>query len=242
MPLLEISNVTKRFGGLIAVDNVSLSIEKASIVGLIGPNGAGKTTLFNCIVGFYPLDSGRILFKGQDISRRSSDSICKLGIARTFQVVKFFKGMSVLENTLVASVLRKPGVAEARQEALGILKLVGLYEKKDTDSGSLTIGDKKRLEIARAIATKPSLLFLDEVMAGLSPTEIKEAVELIRKIHKQGITIFLVEHVMEVVMPLSHRVLVLDSGRLVAEGTPEEVVQNPEVIKVYLGEKYHARG
>ncbi len=241
MGLLEVNGLTKRFGGLTAVDQVSLSIQEGDILGLIGPNGAGKTTLFNCIVGFYSFDHGSVVFKGQDISGLSSDAICKLGIARTFQIVKFFKGMTVLENTMVASLLRNPSVKRARGEALNVLNLVGLFDKKDLDSGSLTVEDKKRLEIARALATKPSLLFLDEVMAGLSPTETSEAVDLIRKINSQGITIFLVEHVMEVVMPLSYRVLVLDSGRKIAEGPPAEIVNDPNVIRVYLGERYHAR-
>ncbi len=241
MALLEVNNLTKRFGGLTAVDQVSLSIEEGDILGLIGPNGAGKTTLFNCIVGFYASDEGSILFRGKDISGFSSDSICKLGIARTFQIVKSFKGMTVLENTIVASLLRNPSVKQAKLEALEVLNLLGLVDKKNLDSGSLTIEDKRRLEIARALATKPMLLVLDEVMSGLSPTETREAVGLIRKIHAQGVTIFLVEHVMEVVMPLSHRVLVLDSGRKIAEGPPVEIANNPEVIRVYLGERYHAR-
>ena len=241
MALLEVINLTKKFGGLTAVDQVNLFIEEGDILGLIGPNGAGKTTLFNCIVGFYSCDKGSVLFRGEDISCLSSDAVCKLGIARTFQIVKSFKGMAVLENTIVASLLRKPSVKQARMGALEVLDLVGLLDKKDVDSGSLTIEDKKRLEIARALATKPALLVLDEVMAGLSPTETREAVELVRKIHAQGVTVFLVEHVMEVVMPLSHRVLVLDSGRKIAEGPPAEIVKDPDVIRVYLGEKYHAR-
>ena len=241
MPLLEVNNLTKKFGGLTAVDQVSLSIREGDILGLIGPNGAGKTTLFNCIVGFYACDKGSILYRGKDISRFSSDVICRFGIARTFQIVKSFKGMTVLENIIVASLLRNPSVKQARTEAFEVLDLVGLLDKKDVDSGSLTVEDKKRLEIARALATKPTLLVLDEVMAGLSPTQTREAVELVRKIHAQGVTIFLVEHVMEVVMPLSHRVLVLDSGRKIAEGPPAEIARDPNVIRVYLGERYHAR-
>lgn len=241
MALLEIENVTKKFGGLTAVDQVSLSIMEGDILGLIGPNGAGKTTLFNCIVGFYRFNEGSIKFRGQNISRFSSDAICKLGIARTFQIVKSFKGMTVLENTIVASLLRASSVKEARREALETLNLVGLHEKKDIDASNLTIEAKKRLKIARALATKPALLVLDEVMAGLSPIETREAVELVRKIHQLGITVFLVEHVMEVVMPLSHRIVVLDSGRKITEGIPTEIANDPNVIRVYLGEKYHAR-
>jgi len=232
--------LTKRFGGLVAADQVSFSIQKGDILGLIGPNGAGKTTLFNCIVGFYPFDEGSVVFQGRDISKLPGEAICKLGIARTFQIVRFFKGMTVLENTIVASLLRSPKVNRAREEAMEILDFVGLYDKKDINSAKLTIGDKKRLEIARALATKPILLALDEVMAGLSPTETQEAVELVRKIQKQGITILLIEHVMEVVMPLSHRILVLHSGRKIAEGKPEEISKDPTVIEVYLGERYYA--
>jgi len=241
MPLLEVSHLTKRFGGLTAVDQVSFSIDQGEILGLIGPNGAGKTTLFNCIVGFYRFDEGTVKFRGKDVSRLSSDAICKLGMARTFQIVKSFKGMTVLENTMVASLLRASRVEQARREALEVLKLAGLNDKRDVDTNKLTVEDKKRLEIARAMATKPTLLVLDEVMAGLSPTETREAVELIRKIHQAGITVFLVEHVMEVVMPLSHRIIVLDSGRKITEGAPTDVVNDPNVIRVYLGEKYHAR-
>jgi branched-chain amino acid transport system ATP-binding protein len=241
MALLEVTNLTKRFGGLTAVNQVSFSLEKGDIVGLIGPNGAGKTTTFSCITGLYRLDQGSVLFEGKNISKWSTEAICKIGIATTFQIVRFFKGMTVLENTMVGCLLRSRSVKIAHGKALDLLKFTGLFDKKDMNSANLTIADKKRLEITRALATAPSLLVLDEVMAGLSVTETQEALNLVKKIHEQGITIFLVEHVMEVVMSLSHRVLVLDSGCKIFEGKPEEVIKNPKVIQVYLGEKYHAR-
>jgi len=236
MGLLDVKNLTKKFGGLTAVDDVSFSIEENDILGMIGPNGAGKTTLFNCIVNFYPSDYGAVYFKGKDITKFASNKICELGIARTFQIVRILKGMSVIDNVIVGSLLRFSDVKRARSYAIKALEITNLTNKKDINCESLTLADKKRLEIARALATQPKLLILDEVMAGLSPTEAQEAVEIIRKINKMGIAIFMVEHVMEIIMPLSHRVLVLDSGKKIAEGAPKEIVKNPEIIRVYLGE------
>lgn len=240
MALLIVSNLTRRFGGLVANNEVNLEVNQGEIVGLIGPNGAGKTTLFNCISGFYRPDGGSVVFAGQEITRFGADRVCREGIARTFQIVKTFKDMSVLENVMVGAFCRTSRPEKARQEALRTLEFVGLADKKDLPGGSLTIADKKRLELARALATQPKLLMLDEVMAGLNPAETRQAVELIQKINAQGITLIVVEHVMEAIMTISHRIAVLDYGKKIAEGVPEKIAQNEEVIKAYLGERYYA--
>jgi branched-chain amino acid transport system ATP-binding protein len=240
MALLQVNDLTKRFGGLVACDRVSVEIQEGEIIGLIGPNGAGKTTLFNCIAGFYPPNGGRVTFAGQDITSLPPDRVCQLGIARTFQVVKIFKDMTVLENLMVGGFVRSLNTRKVHQQAMETLNFTGLAEKKDLLGGSLTIADKKRLEIARSLMTKPRLLMLDEAMAGLTQKETQDALELIHKLHEQKITLFLVEHVMEVIMPISHRVVVLEYGKKIAEDVPEKVSNNEEVIKAYLGDKYHA--
>lgn len=242
MTLLEVENLTKRFGGLVANDSVSLTVNEGEIVGLIGPNGAGKTTLFNCIAGFYNPDGGTIRFQGKDITNHSPERVCKEGIARTFQIVRVFKGMSVLDNVMVGAYLRSGNNGEARKRAMEVLHFTGLRPKKDILASALTIADKKRLELARALATRPKLLMLDEAMAGLNPTECQEAVDIVRTINGQGVTILMVEHVMEIIMPISQRLVVLDYGKKIDEDVPEKVSKNPEVIKAYLGEKYVARG
>ena len=240
MPLLELKQLTKNFGGLTANDHVDLQINEKEIVGLIGPNGAGKTTLFNCIAGFYSASSGQVLFQGEDITALPANEICARGIARTFQIVRIFKDLSVLDNVMVGAFNRTTSASVARKKALEVLEFCGLAGKKDMIAGGLTIADKKRLEVSKAYATGPRLLMLDEAMAGLNQTETAEAVALIKKIQKTGTTILLVEHVMEVVMPISHRVFVLNYGRKIAEDAPEKIFNNEEVIKAYLGEKYHA--
>jgi branched-chain amino acid transport system ATP-binding protein len=241
MALLEVNNLTKRFGGLVANNAVSMEVNEGEIVGLIGPNGAGKTTLFNCISGFYSSDGGSVVFEGQDITRFSADQVCREGMARTFQIVKIFKDMTVLENVMVGAFCRTTSPERARAEALKTLEFVGLAEKKDVPGGSLTIAEQKRLELARALATRPRVLMLDEAMAGLNPMETQEAVELLRRINAQGITLIVVEHVMEAIMTISDRIVVLDYGKKIAEDVPGEIAQNEEVIKAYLGERYYAR-
>lgn len=236
MALLEAKEVTKRFGGLVANDRVSMTVEEGQIIGLIGPNGAGKSTFFNVLAGYYSPDGGEVHFGGHDVTGRPPEAACQLGIARTFQVVKPFSGMTVLENVMVGAFLRYHGVHDARRKAREVVDFVGLGGKADWPASALTIANKKRLELARALASEPRLLLLDEVMAGLTPTETHEAVELVRRVHAQGITMVVVEHVMEVVMPISHHIVVLDQGRKIAEGTPDEVARDPEVIRSYLGE------
>jgi branched-chain amino acid transport system ATP-binding protein len=237
-PLLVLEAATKRFGGLIANREVSLAVEPGEIVGLIGPNGAGKTTLFNCITGYMHPEQGRIVFAGTDITRVRPDRICGLGVARTWQVVRAFGRMTTLENVLCGSLKRTGRVAEARARARELLDFTGLGGKEDVAAAALTLADKKRMEIARALATRPQLLLLDEAMSGLTPLETAAAVQLVRRIHDElGVTLCVVEHVMEVVMPLSHRVVVLDYGVKIAEGPPQDVVRNEQVITAYLGER-----
>ncbi len=240
MALLEVRQLTKNFGGLMANDHVDLRVNEGEIVGLIGPNGAGKTTLFNCISGFYPSSGGQVFFRGEDITGLPSNEICLKGIARTFQIVRIFKDMPVLDNVMVGAFNRTGSASVARKKAMEVLDFCGLIPKKGMVAGGLTIADKKRLEVAKALATGPTLLMLDEAMAGLNQTETAEAVELVKKIRNSGVTVLLVEHVMEVVMPISDRVVVLDYGRKIAEDTPEKVINDEEVIKAYLGDKYHA--
>jgi len=240
--LLRLDQVIKRFGGLVANDRVCLEVHEGEILGLIGPNGAGKTTLFNCISGFHPPDGGRIFFRDQDIIGMSPEEIARIGIARTFQIVRIFKDLTVLDNTVVGALLRARTVGEARERALRVLEFTGLKDKMDRLAAHLTIADKKRLELSRALATHPTLLLLDEVMAGLNPQEIREAVELVRAIRASGVTVFVVEHVMEAIMTVCDRIAVLDYGRKIAEGPPASIATNEDVIKAYLGVGYRAGG
>jgi branched-chain amino acid transport system ATP-binding protein len=239
VPLLEAQGVTKRFGGLLANDNISFTLNQGEIVGIIGPNGSGKSTLFNCITGFYRPEHGRVIYQGRDITGLSADRVCKLGIARTFQIVQIISDMTVLENVMTGAFLRSPRKAKARAKAEVVLRFSGLWEKRDMPAPSLTLPDKKRLEVAMALATEPKLLMLDEAMAGLTLVELKEMMTLVRKVRENGVSLVIVEHVMEAVMELSDRVIVINSGRMIVEGTPKEVVVNTEVIQAYLGERYH---
>ncbi len=237
-PLLELDRVGKRFGGLEANRDVSFAVGEGEVVGLIGPNGAGKTTLFNCVSGFFPPSSGRIRFAGREITGWPIERVVRAGLARTFQVVRTLPDMTVRENVMVGAFCRVGAAAKARARADELLAFTGLAARADVLGANLTIADKKRVELARALATEPRLLMLDEVMAGLNPWERGQAVELIRAIAGRGVTIVLVEHVMEVVMPLSDRLVVLDSGVKIAEGPPAAIARDPAVVAAYLGEKY----
>ncbi len=237
--LLEGHGLTKRFGGVLALDNVDITIEKGTIMGLIGPNGAGKTTLFNALSGTFPLTAGKILFKGKDITNRHADKICKLGIARTFQIPRPFPEMTCFENVKVAIINRPEGIRGTTVEAVAddILEFLGLSHRRETEAKHLNLIEKKRLEMARALATDPELLLLDEVLAGLNTQEIGEAITLIRRLRdERQITILWIEHVMGAIMKVAEKILVLDQGRKLMEGTPEEVVHDPKVIQAYLGE------
>ena len=241
-PLLSVEAATKRFGGLLANKEISLAVEPGEIVGLIGPNGAGKTTLFNCITGYMHPDEGRIAFDGADITHTRPERICGLGVARTWQVVRAFGRMTALDNVICGALERTNRVAEARARAAALLDFTELGARTNVAAANLTLADKKRLEIARALATRPRLLLLDEAMSGLTPRETAAAVQLVRRIHEElGVTICVVEHVMEVVMPLSHRVVVLDYGVKIADGRPHDVVRDELVISAYLGARRAAR-
>ena len=237
-PLLEAKGVTKRFAGNTAVNKVNLTIMPGEIVGLIGPNGAGKTTFFNLITGFYRATEGTVLFDNKDITLCTTYENCKAGMARTFQIVQPFGQLTALENVMVGAFNRVDNYAQAQLIARVMIEFVGLEDKIDAVVADLNIGDQRKLEMARALATKPKLLLLDEVMAGLTPTEIEAVVELVQKIRESGVTILMIEHIMAALMKLSDRVVVLDHGNLIAEGTPTEITQNERVIESYLGSAY----
>ncbi len=242
--ILKGRGVTKKFGGLVAVNSVDFDIYEGEIFGIIGPNGAGKTTLMNLIVGLLPLTDGEIYFKSVKISGKKPYSIARLGIARTFQIVKPFKGMTVIENIMVGAFFghgNYTSYREARERAEEIAKLVGLYEKREELVDHLNLAQLKRIELARALALEPEVLLLDEVMAGLNPAEMEKIMNLVREINAKGVTVIMIEHIMKAVMGLSRRMMVLHFGTKIAEGTPEEISQNEEVIKAYLGERYGKR-
>jgi branched-chain amino acid transport system ATP-binding protein len=238
--LLDVRGVTKRFAGLVANDDVSFSVDEGEIVSIIGPNGAGKSTLFGCVTGFHRPNAGTVFWRGRDITGYQADRVCRLGIARTFQIVQIIGDMTVLENVMTGAFLHAPARAAARRRAEEMLATTGLSDKQDLLGTALTIADKKRLEVAMALATDPRLLMLDESMAGLTPVELQEIIALLREVRKRGVTLVIVEHVMEAVMQLSDRVIVLNSGKKLTEGTPRQVVADVRVIQAYLGERYRA--
>lgn len=236
--VLQVQNVSKRFGGLLANANVTFDVPRGQILGVIGPNGAGKTTLFNVINGVYPPTEGKVIFRGVDVSGRQPYDVVKLGLARTHQIVRPLQELTVLENVMAGACYGHENrrLGEAENIADEVLKFVNLASRRNQLAKSLNVAQKKRLEMARALAARPHLLLLDEVLAGLNPTEIAEMVQVVLKIREQGVTILIIEHVMHALMNVSDRVIVLDYGKLIAEGTPDEIANNPEVIEAYLGD------
>ncbi len=238
MALLEVREVSKSFRGLRAVTRASFDVGEGAIVGLIGPNGAGKTTIFNMVAGVFAPDAGEIVFAGRRIDRLRPDQVCAAGIGRTFQIVRPFAGLSVLDNVIVGALERTANVGAARRVAVGVLERLGLAPKRDLPASALTLPDRKRLEVARALATRPRLLLLDEVMAGLRPTECDQMVGVFRDINRSdGLTVLLIEHVMRAVMALAQSIVVLHHGEVIARGAPAAVVRDPAVLQCYLGEE-----
>ena len=235
--LLDARHVTMAFGAFKAVDDASVTVEEGEILGLIGPNGAGKSTFFNCLTGDLVATSGQVLFQGQDVTKLPPEARAQLGLARTFQVPLTFESMSVLDNVMIGAFLRYPEAAKARDAARAVVERVGLSSVIDAPAKSLGTPGRKRLEIARALASEPKVLLLDEAMAGLTPTEVKSAIDLVRKIHATGITLVIVEHIMEVIVSLTSRVIVFHQGKEIARGTPREVTTNERVIEAYLGRR-----
>jgi branched-chain amino acid transport system ATP-binding protein len=238
MSILEVKGLTRSFGGLVAVNGVDFDIEEGEIFGMIGPNGSGKTTIFNLITSFYPKDKGTIIFKKEDITNLRTDQICKRGVSRTFQIAKPLLQITVLQNVAIGALNRAKDVITAKRLAMEILEFTGLGKKRDQLAQNLSTPERKRLELAKALATEPKLLLLDEVMSGLTLKEREETMTLIRNINRQGITIFVIEHVMKAIMPLSHRIIVLNYGEKIAIGTPLEISKDQRVVKAYLGKEY----
>jgi branched-chain amino acid transport system ATP-binding protein len=235
MAILEIKHVSKFFGGLAANSDVSFEMEQGMIMGLIGPNGAGKTTLFNCITGYYPPSKGEVFFDGRRMNGLQPDAVCKLGMVRTWQKVRPLAKMTVVDNVMVGALCRTNSLKKAREMAMEQVRVVRLEHRADFLAGGLPIGERKKLEVARVLATQPKLLLLDEVMGGLNPAESEEIIQLILDIRKLGVTQMVIEHDMKAIMRISDRIVVLNSGEKLAEGAPEEIVKNPEVVAAYLG-------
>lgn len=240
MTMLEIKDLSKRFGGVIALNGVQLKIDKGEMIGIIGPNGAGKTTLYNCITGFYKPTSGKIIFNGKDITGLPSHKICKIGIARTFQIPKPFINLTLLENVMIGALSMGMTLSEAREYSKEIINFLMLDKYANYLISKLNFNYRRRCELARALATNPKLLLLDETFAGLNPAEVDEMIKIVRKIHDRGVTIVITEHVMKVVMSLAERIIVLHQGKVIADGVPEEVVNDMNVIEAYLGQRYFA--
>jgi branched-chain amino acid transport system ATP-binding protein len=239
--ILQSHDLVKSFGGVTAINHLSLEVEKGTVFGIIGPNGSGKTTFFNLVTGMFPVTSGKVTFNGRSITGLRPHQIAELGIGRTFQIPAPFTKMTVLENVMVSTFIRASSLRESRKMAWEILERIRLDEKGNTLVANVTLEDRKRLELARALGTKPSLLLLDEVMAGLTPSEVKGAIELIRSLRTGELTIIVVEHIMDVILSLCDRIAVLDYGEKIAEDVPDQVVNNKEVIRAYLGDRYSAR-
>jgi branched-chain amino acid transport system ATP-binding protein len=239
--ILQSNDLVKSFGGVTAINHLSLTVEKGTVFGIIGPNGSGKTTFFNLVTGMYPPTSGTVTFNGRNITGLRPHRIAELGIGRTFQIPAPFTKMTLLENVMVSTFIRASSLKESRKMAWEILELMRLDDKGNTLVANVTLEDRKRLELARALGTHPTLLLLDEVMSGLTPAEVKGAIELIRSLRTEELTIIVVEHIMDVILSLCDRIAVLDYGQKIAEDLPDHIVNNKDVIKAYLGERYSAR-